>query len=228
MPRRRRPQLAAAEPGSDSVGENPAPTLIGRQLLRRLDQLAQKAGNAREKFGLIIRAGSRDPETDKARAWRKHAPRLVSRFRAGHRAHCTRRASRRTGAQRQPGDGKHCACRSLRRDGDRRPRLTYRRCGCRHPRRLGHEHDIAGCSRNGYDFHVRIDGTRPFHQAARPIRQGCDVAAMTTPILNTTLSQGPSNFGIATLARLAATGACRSPFLPFARCLGFFLPKRLR
>jgi len=46
------------------VGENPAPALIGGQLLRRLDQLAQKVGNVREhaccpsSFG--VRAG--DPQ----------------------------------------------------------------------------------------------------------------------------------------------------------------------
>ena len=65
-------------------------------------------------------------------------------------------------------------------------------------------------------FACCIDGTRSFDQAARPIRQGCDVADMTTPILNTTLSQGPSNFGIATLARLAASW--RVPLSVLALC----------
>ena len=46
---------------------------------------------------------------------------------------------------------------------------------------------------------------------------------MTTPILNTTLSQGPSNFGIATLARLAASW--RVPLSVLALCaLPWILP----
>ncbi len=39
-------QLAPAEPGSDSVGENPAPALIGGQLLRILSKLTEEAGDA--------------------------------------------------------------------------------------------------------------------------------------------------------------------------------------
>ena len=57
-----KPELTAIEEASHGVGENPAPALPSRQLLRSLDQLAKEAGNAREHArrpaGLGVRTGN--------------------------------------------------------------------------------------------------------------------------------------------------------------------------
>ncbi len=110
-------------------------------------------GLEKTKFGLIVRAGARDPTImrvlgiDISRVWL-----LVFGLGAG---------LGRADAQRQSGNGIAGARRSLRCDGDWRPRLAAR---VDHRRAVGgccDQHDCAVRAGNGDHRDVRTDGDRP-------------------------------------------------------------------
>ncbi len=116
-------------------------------------------------FGLIIRAGARDPQIVRVLGVNVGAGLAdCVRNRNRHRRLC--RAAGGAASRRQSRNGRHHSRRGVCGHGGRRHGIDRRRRACRSSGRRRRQHDIAVCAGNGQGFDLCADGGGSDHPAA--------------------------------------------------------------